>query len=51
MKPTDTKEKFSNLLQKTAEVGKRTADFGKKAAEKTLTRKRLCDIIILRIIM
>ena len=40
MKPTaDTKEKFSNLLQKTAEVGKKTAektvDLSKKTAEKT----------------
>ena len=44
MKPTDTKEKFSNLLQKTAEVGKRTADFGKKAAEKTVDiSKKVAD--------
>ena len=40
MKPSaDTKEKFSNLFQKTAEVGKKTAEktvnFSKKTAEKT----------------
>lgn len=48
MKPTDTKEKFSGLLQKTAEIGKKTAektaDFSKKTAEKTVDiSKKVAD--------
>ena len=51
MKPTtDTKEKFSNLLQKTAEVGKKTAektvDLSKKTAEKTADlSKKVADSV------
>ena len=48
MKTTDTKEKFSGLLQKTAEIGKKTAektaDFSKKTAEKTVDiSKKVAD--------
>lgn len=48
MKPTDTKEKFSGLLQKTADFSKKaaekTVDFSKKATEKTVDiSKKVAD--------